>query len=250
VEHHTSVLITRSEPGASALARELTAAGYRAVVVPFVRIEECRFSAVNGAFDVVVFTSVHAVESAFGALASACRAGGVRVIAVGAATRAALAARGVNAGVPASETSEGILGLPELAAPAGRRVLIVGGVGGRRLLDAALHAGGARVTRLEVYRRVTAQPHEVSGAIASEAWHAVIVSSAVGGEVLDAAVRSVAVPENVRRGIYEVPIVVPSERVANVMRDRGFRRVIESKGAAPAAVVTALQSIEEARHGG
>jgi uroporphyrinogen-III synthase len=53
--------------------------------------------------------------------------------------------------------SEGLLELAELAAPAGKRVVIFRGGAGRDLLGDTLAARGAHVTRVDCYRRTRPQ---------------------------------------------------------------------------------------------
>lgn len=109
--------------------------------------------------DFVVFTSVTTVERLFadeGVGASLARAfGGGKVVAVGSATAASLRERGVTPAIVAAGSGESILDRlpPDLD---GRRILLpCGEDAGTRLPD-ALVARGARVHRLDVYRKVPA----------------------------------------------------------------------------------------------
>jgi uncharacterized protein HemX/uroporphyrinogen-III synthase len=77
------------------------------------------------------------------------------VVAIGPATRRALAGLGVNAWAPAAGSrSEDLLDDPRLATLRDRQLLIIGGEGGRPLLGERLAALGARVSKQAVYRRV------------------------------------------------------------------------------------------------
>lgn len=244
------ILITRSQPGAAVLAAALEAAGWHADVVPLVGTEPCAGADVEAAidsldrFDVLLFTSVHAVVHFHSLLESRVRAWPRRAcsVAVGAATAAALRERGVAAVAPEDERSEGILDLP-IDAFDGGDVLIVGGEGGRRALDAALGERGAHVTRVAVYRRIgtAADPSDIE----PRRYAAVVVSSVAGGAAL-AAVGHPGAGSDVRG----LRVIVPSERVADAMRAMGFVRVTVSDGAGPAAVVRALASVNEATDGG
>ncbi len=81
--------------------------------------------------------------------------GGGQVVAVGSATGASLRERGVPPAIVAAGSGEAILARlpPDLD---GRRVLLPGGEDAATRLPEALVARGARVTRLDVYRKVPA----------------------------------------------------------------------------------------------
>jgi len=244
------ILITRSQPGAAVLAAALEAAGWHADVLPLIGTQACAGADVEAVidsldgFDVVLFTSVHAVVHFHALLESRARAWPRRAccVAVGTATAAALRERGVAAVAPEDERSEGILDLP-IEAFDGGDVLIVGGEGGRRALDAALGERGARVARVAVYRRVgaVAVPPEID----PRRYAAAVVSSVAGG----AALAAVGNP-GAGVGVRGLRVIVPSERVADAMHAMGFMRVTVSDGAGPAAVVRALASVNEAKDGG
>jgi uroporphyrinogen-III synthase len=187
-------------------------------------------------FDIVIFVSDHAVALGMQLIAERwpARPRGLTWIAVGAATAAALARHGVTAVVPEEESSEGILGLAETRHVAGRRVLIVAGRGGRTELAAALTQRGGRVERLELYAREAVAAHDV--ALPDDGIAAVVVSSADGGRAFAALWRSV-------RGNFAIPVIVPSARVAKVLRDLAFTAVVESAGAGAAAVTDAVRDI-------
>ena len=74
------------------------------------------------------------------------------------ARHARLQAQGLTEVItPQGQDSEALLALPQLQDVAGRRVLIVRGVGGRALLADTLRARGAEVHFLECYRRMRPQ---------------------------------------------------------------------------------------------
>ncbi len=78
----------------------------------------------------------------------------LKTYAVGHASAELLAAAGLDVEIPAGRAdSEGLLQLPALQDVAGKRFLLMRGVGGRELLRRALEARGAQVDVLELYRR-------------------------------------------------------------------------------------------------
>lgn len=104
--------------------------------------------------DCVVFTSPAAVHAA-AALHPLPQAPAVPWLAVGEGTQRALQAHGVGqVQAPARMDSEGLLALPALAEPGGRRIGLVTAPGGRGLLAAQLGAAGAQVLRADVYQRL------------------------------------------------------------------------------------------------
>jgi uroporphyrinogen-III synthase len=158
------VLVTRPQAQSAELCRLLEAHGATTFAFPAITIdalatppEFARRIGDPNAFDLVVFTSANAVRHGAALL-------GPRrdraIAAIGPATRRALDL----AGYPVAITprggfdSEHLLAEPALRDLAGRRVLLVKGVGGRDLLARELAARGARVESLEVYRRSPAAP--------------------------------------------------------------------------------------------
>jgi uroporphyrinogen-III synthase len=237
------VLVTRSEPGASELANALKAAGRAAVVCPVLEVRRIDDSAAQrifdrlDRFDVVIFVSGHAVRFAAESIGTQSVPQGIIWIAVGTTTGAALDRLGIAAVVPAVESSEGILALPQLSNVVGRRVLVCAGDGGRAAIADTLATRGALVETIALYRREAVpveqlrtrvpEPHSIA---------AVVISSAEGGAAFAMLWRSVG-------GNTTVPIVAPSQRVATELTRLGFERVAVSGGAAAAAVVAALEQL-------
>jgi uroporphyrinogen-III synthase len=238
------VLVTRSEPGASDLADALQAAGYAALVCPVIDIrsndDPGLLTIVRrlDQFDIVIFVSGHAVRFGMDLIDRAWSSRPSPTwIAVGEATARMLAQRGVAALTPATETSEGILTLPQLSSVVGLRVLICAGSEGRSLLADELTRRGATVERLELYRRESVTVERTAECrIASEPIGAVVVASGDGA-------RSFAAVWETMNGDRRVVVVAPSQRVAAELKGLGFQRVVVADGASSAAVIAALDSI-------
>lgn len=220
--------LTRSEPGASRQADELRAEGHRVLVAPVLQIEATAAPVPSGSADIVIFLSEHAVSHA----AAFDFAAAAEIFAVGARTRQALADIGLAARTPDLESSEGLLELPELAAVAGKRVILVAGEGGRSLLAETLRARGARVDEYRCYRRraVTNLPVPVAG---------IRVIVAASGDGL----RALAAIWQAAQGDFDVPLLVPSSRVAEIARELRFTRVIVCGGADTRAILSGLKQI-------
>ena len=158
------IVITRPARQAALLARQIAAVGGRPLIFPAIVIlppEDRR--ALDDAqrslsrFDYAIFVSANAAE--FGVGDPAAWPPRLPAFAPGPGTAAALAAAGIaDVRQPRSTMdSEGLLELPELAAPAGRQVIIFRGGAGRELLGDTLTARGALVTYVDCYRRVPPQ---------------------------------------------------------------------------------------------
>jgi uroporphyrinogen-III synthase len=226
------VWVTRTQPGADRLAESLSAAGHEPAVCPALTVVEVLGGSPRGPFADVVFLSEHAVRFGVPRLASESWFSAARKFAVGAATAEHLAAAGIGAGFPEQATSEGLLALPEFADGRGRAVLIVGGVGGRDVLEKTLTARGARVEKLAVYRRQAVE----AVALDVDSVDAIAVASGDG-------FAAVARLWFAAGGCGDVPVLVPSRRVAGLGGGLGFSNVFTCAGAGADAVIEALESV-------
>lgn len=227
------VWLTRTRPGADRQAQILRAAGYEPLVCPALTVAEEPGRAPPGPFSDVVFLSEHAVRLGVPRLVTEAWFTGARTYAVGAATAGHLAETGIRADVPEDASSEGLLALPEFADARGRAVLIVCGAGGRDLLEKTLAARGARVEKLVVYRRVAVDA--VSSDVRSV--DAIAIASGDGFE-------AVARLWFAAGGRGDVPVFVPSRRVAGLGSGLGFSNVYTCAGASADALIEALESLD------
>jgi uroporphyrinogen-III synthase len=238
------ILITRPARQAAGLARRIDALGGAAIVFPAIVILPpaevlplARAHAALAGYDFAVFVSANAVE--YGAPDPRRWPATLLAFAPGPGTAEALADVGIgNARVPATTfDSDGLLALPELAQPAGKRVLIFRGDGGREQLGAALRARGAHVDYVACYRR--AKPHSgVAGlaeAFAGRRIDAVTITSSEGldnlWEIVDAATRA---------AWLRCPTFVPHPRIAERARALGLPAV-ETAGSDAGLIAGLLQ---------
>ena len=160
---------------------------------------------------------------------------------VGAATGAILQSHGLNVCWPtAGDDSEALLALPRLAeAIRGNdpKVLILRGEGGREHLAETLQAKGVQVDSLELYRRYLPDhpPGALLDKISSERLNAVVVSSGQGLQSL----RNLAGAH--WSELLELPLFVPSPRVAQMAAELGAIRIVDCRGAGTAALLAALR---------
>ena len=159
------VLVTRTRRQASALSARLTTLGAMPLEVPTVEIEPVDSARVHEAvrclsdYDWVTFTSANAVEVLFERLADSGRdaraLAGARIAAIGPATSAALALRGIRADtMPENYLGEDLAEAIGANQIAGQRVLLPRSAEGRAEIVVALTALGAIVDDVPTYRVV------------------------------------------------------------------------------------------------
>lgn len=217
-----SLLITRPRHQARALARRAQQEGWRAISLPLFTIEavcsdEERKAQLEAAADADwwIFTSTNAVSLSEAAAPERW----ARTAAIGAATATALETAGhPPAAVPEHRFStEALLSLPEFSAVDGQRVVIIGNEAPRETLRDMLAARGARVDSLPVYR-LEAIDHssEMVGTQVADADIAILTSVSAADRLWSLS------DAPTRRRLAEMPLVVPSERVADFCRARGM----------------------------
>jgi uroporphyrinogen III methyltransferase / synthase len=161
------VVVTRARAQASELAAALEALGADVVQLPTIRIADPEdpgplLRAIDDlhAFDWVVFTSVNGVERFFALLDARGRdaraLATAAVCAIGPATAAALAARGIRADlVPGEFVAEAALeALAAATELKGKRILLPRAAEARAVLPEGLRARGAEVVEVAAYRTV------------------------------------------------------------------------------------------------
>jgi uroporphyrinogen-III synthase len=227
------ILVTRPAQQAQALARLIEAAGGHAILFPVIEILEVEdlrplLAIVGrlGEFDLAIFISPNAVDKAMNLIGA--RGGlppGLKVAAVGQGSARELRRRGLREVVAPRGRfdSEALLALPELAAVAGRRVVIFRGDGGRELLGETLRARGAEVTYAECYRR--SRPSSDAAALL-RAWardevHAVTVTSSEGLHNLFDMLGKLG-----QQWLKRTPLFAPHPRIAEAARALGIAPVI------------------------
>ena len=219
-----SVWITRSEPGASQLAAALEQHGYEPIKRPLVAIEPTKNPRPPGDFAVWVFLSVHAVSNCSDlSSAELC-------IAVGSTTARALRAQDISCMVPSKHSSEGVIETLESMSLEQSEILVVQGDGGRRTIQAWCKANQYLCQTWAVYRRVSRQASN----ICRNATVVVCNSASVLPGVRDC----------MREESECTPIIVPSSRVGQEARTRGFGNVWVSGGSSADAVISTLSRID------
>jgi uroporphyrinogen III methyltransferase/synthase len=176
-----TVVVTRARAQASGLAARLAELGAGVVEAPAIAIEPLPFEPPDlASYDVVCVTSANGVERLLDGDVRALA--GVTVAAVGRATAAALAQRGIMADVLPEEAVSDAL-VPALGDVRGRRVLVATAEGARTALPDGLRDAGAEVDVLHVYRTVR-EPVDAGAVLAADL--VTFTSSSTVANLLDA----------------------------------------------------------------
>jgi uroporphyrinogen-III synthase len=160
----------------------------------------------------------------------------VRVAAIGKATAQALALVGLPVDlVPESGyNSEALLAMPEMQQMNGQNCLIVRGEGGREELATTLRSRGANVEYLDVYKRIIPDidSSQVSLLIAQDKLDAITITS---GETLQNLV--IMLEEKYHQRLFEVTLVVVSNRIRQIAADLGFKRIAVTQSPSDIAIL-------------
>jgi uroporphyrinogen-III synthase len=142
--------------------------------------------------------------------------------------------------------SEALLALPPLTAVEGRRILIIRGQGGRELLQETLSARGARVDCLECYRRA-APPFDSAHCMEQLARTPVELILVSSGDGLLQLSRLLTPRENTN--LAGTALIAPSQRVADMAAEQGWRSVRCAENASDAAMLEAARAWASVRQG-
>ena len=227
------VWITRTEPGASRMAAALEGQGIACLVAPVLNIVPTGAPFPSGDYDLAVFVSEHAA-----ALAAKEPAEWSAEVVVGigepaVATLASECPQASRSRIALATSADCVLRMLDGWDVPPRRTLIAKGEGGREEVQRHLREAGGLVVEWNAYRRIAATP-----AVAPDAVSAIVCSSGEG-------VRAAASVWFAGRGRADVPVLVPSRRVEAVAMEAGFRTLHVTDGAAPKAVIAAMNALKE-----
>ncbi|MGE4404811.1 uroporphyrinogen-III synthase [Pseudomonas sp.] len=244
------LLLTRPAEECAALAATLAGAGIHSVSLPLLAIEPLAETAEQRAtvLELDRYCAVVVVSK------PAARLGlelldrywpqppfGQAWFSVGAATGAILAGYGLDVSWPQhGDDSEALLALPRLDEALARpepKLLILRGEGGREFLAETLRGRGVQVDVLELYRRrlPSYPPGALAATLEAERLNGLVVSSGQGLQSL-CELAAERWPE-----VVELPLFVPSPRVAEMARQLGAKRIVDCRGAGAAALLAALR---------
>ena len=230
-----TVLVTRPAHQAAALSRAIRAAGGDVVEFPALAIEAVPAGEMAASLervahaDLLIFISPNAAQFGVAAIrASGQSLSRAAVFAVGPGTERALQAQGVSPVVtPPGQDSEALLALPELLQVAGRRVVIVRGVGGRPMLADTLRARGAEVHYLECYRRFCPQ---ADAAPLLARWQAGGIDAVTVASAETLHNLAALLGETGLSCLTATPLFAPHEKIAEAARRFGIVHAIATPG--------------------
>ncbi len=218
------VLVTRPVTQAEVLCEYIIQDGGIAVQLPTLAIEaihdpvsqqRCQSAA---DYDWIIFISRNAVEHGHACLPEPLPAR-VKVAAIGKPTAIALTESGIYVDLEAggAGTSESLLSASAMSDMQGQRVLIMRGEGGREVLAETLRERGAQVDYANLYRRI--QPPLVPGELSGLLDAGIDILTSTSAEIMD---NLLAIAAEEQRDITHLPVVVMSERLLVLARERGF----------------------------
>lgn len=187
----------------------------------------------------VLVTSPNAVRAALALQPGLRRRPGQQWFAVGAGTAAALRRAGIDQiHAPQRMDSEGLLALPGLQGIAGTDLGMLTAPGGRGLLQPALEGRGARVLRVDLYRREPTRPSPRALQALCNSRPAPLWLALSSGEALDAVLA--ALPAAATARVHEARVACASERLQDHARARGFAHSVLAAGPRPRQLLAAM----------
>lgn len=249
-----SVLVTRPEHQQASLAQAIESKGGRVVSLPLLKIEPLSEKTAQQKARTLI-QNLDQYQWLIFVSSNAARLGAqliddywpqfpvaVKLAAIGHTTKLTLDSI-LNQPVlvpPQGTDSEALLAQHELANVTDMRIAIFRGVGGRELLANTLEERGAEVHYVELYTRtpVTYEKAAVAKLLSNEAVNTITVHSGESlshlAELLD--------EEEIEP--FNMPLIVPSNRVAEQAKELGFRQVISANGADDQSMLEALQNVQ------
>lgn len=231
-----TIIVTRPAAQAGHLLELLAGEGFNGVSVPMLRIEFLDNLAAPDfdGVDTLVFISTNAVAAFSQTVDVRAVPQSLRVFGIGQQTVRALELLGLSADGADALTTEGLLQHAWFSRP--RSVLIVKGQGGRQTLAEALRQGGSQVSVWEGYRRLGPEAcHQtlLCDLLAKRPAAVLTQSGETLANVLEAVNGSLAL-------LQKVPVIVPSQRVADVYEDARLNLVV-ARSALDKDMVAALK---------
>jgi uroporphyrinogen-III synthase len=160
----------------------------------------------------------------------------VRIAAIGKATAQALALGGLPVDLVAESgyNSEALLAMPEMQEINGQHYLIVRGKGGREELATTLSSRGAIVDYLDVYKRIIpdVDSSPVSLLIAQNKLDVITITSSEALQNL-----LVMLEEKYHQRLFQVALVVISNRIRQIAADLGFKRIAVTQSPSDIAIL-------------
>ncbi|MGB1237801.1 MAG: uroporphyrinogen-III synthase [Pseudomonadales bacterium] len=249
------ILTTRPHSEQAALGRALARIGCQAVALPTIEIvstttQQSHYQTLKqqmmniDLYDIVICISHNAASCAAQWLDTYWpqQPLGIQWFAIGKRTQRALEALDIQAAIAQNGSdSEALLALLAPQVVAGKKILILKGNAGRQTLTKELHRRGARVDEALLYHRQSATYSDklVFSTLYNEALSAILTTSGEALCNLVAIARGSSAQFDLTP-LLAKPVVVPSQRVAEIAAIQGFNRITVAAGADNKAMLDAL----------
>ncbi|MDW6002570.1 uroporphyrinogen-III synthase [Vibrio mangrovi] len=239
-----SVLVTRPGKPGKALCRQLENVGIQAIHHPLIRfhpgMELHQLPTRLQQCDLVIAVSQQAVHYSQEYLHQHALQwpSDIRYLAIGQKTAQLLSnftQQAVN--YPPVSDSENFLSLPELHSPAGLRIEILRGNGGRELIAQQLKSLGALVNYCEVYQR---EMLPFDGRIAVSDWQKAAIDCIIMTSEQQLRFFLTQISEHDSQWLLNQTLFVPSERIAHYARSQGIKNIIAVGSASNSDLMAAL----------
>lgn len=247
------VLVTRPKHQSEQLLRALDAEGYEIEFLPLLDIQPVPFSPEQRQqakkqlqlADKLIAVSANAATLALSLLEQvdglqelSRLSGQGALFAIGPSTAAVFEAEDYVVKIPDQQyNSETLLALDDFHQLSGQSVLLLCGQGGRDYLEQGLAEQDVRVTRLDLYKRVPLPKTEVD----LERISAPDVLTAMSGDTVEALNRVLAEEHS---NWKNRPLIVPSQRVAEIAKEKGFTKVLASAKPTTESLLNILVELE------
>lgn len=205
--------------------------------LPLIQARPLKFSAPSQELDAAIFVSVNAVNYFY----QKAQLEKATLFAVGDKTAARLEQLSGRSVIhPQQMNSEGLLALPQLTEVATQHWLVVKGYGGRTALQEQLTQRGAKVSSLDVYQRKLPTLEQQQQIIKAQSKQTVwVITSA---EALTNLHRILGL---MNKPAHHTSVIISSERLALLARQKGFTIIAQSAGASEKQLVQCVKSLIE-----
>ncbi|NRA20310.1 MAG: uroporphyrinogen-III synthase [Oceanospirillaceae bacterium] len=252
--HNQQVLITRATHRQTSLGNLLATVGALAVPFPCLEIAPHQIGSVEfnrakqyilelDSFDIVICIS-----------ANAARLGGELIdqywpqlpidtqwFAIGSASAEQLAYFDIDAQQPPRADSESLLELLQLQQLSGKKILILQGNSGRKLLSKTLSARSAVISQCVLYNRIVPvyTNAQVKNSLYNSDLSAILITS---GEALCnlTTIARGSLQSSVITSLLATQLIVPSTRVAKIASTQGYQHIEVAAGADDQSMLNAL----------
>jgi len=218
------VLVTRPSEQSAALVALLQNEGFATQQLPCIEIhyQQPLNTFTPADFDVVIFTSYHAVQGMRALHPFPWTADKPKLLAIGPATADQLTGQDQTLiEAPSSPyNSEALLTTATLKSGHGRSVAIIKGVGGRELLKQTLQNRGFTVTCVDMYERSLPEVNndKLEAVFLNSPADIVTITS---NEILQNLIRLAG--DRYREHLFRLPLAVGSPRAAQLAKEIGFQ---------------------------